>query len=123
MRGVAILSAAVLLGVACGGDDGGSTATEAPAESAAPSTDAPATTDGSDTSTPAENVGNRDGQTIKVGVVNNDSLLPAFRIGAEVAIDAINANGGINGAQIEVVSCAADASPEGSINCANQMIE
>ena len=119
MRGVAILSAAVLVGVACGGDDGGSSATE----SAAPSTDAPATTDGSDTSTPAENVGNRDGQTIKVGVVNNDSLLPAFRIGAEVAIDAINANGGINGAQIEVVSCAADASPEGSINCANQMIE
>ena len=123
MRGVAILSAAVLLGVACGGDDGGSTSTEAPAESAAPSTDAPETTDGSDTSAPAENVGNRDGQTIKVGLVNNDALLPAFRTGAEVAIEAINADGGINGAQIEVVSCTADASPEGSINCANQMIE
>jgi len=47
MRGIAVLSAAVLLGVACGGDDSSSTATKAPAESAAPSTEAPATTDGS----------------------------------------------------------------------------
>lgn len=123
LRGIALLSVAVLLGVACGGDDGASTETEAPAESAAPSTDAPATTDGSDTSIPTENAGNRDGQTIKVGIVNNDALLPEIRTGAEVAIGAINADGGINGAQIEIVSCDADASPEGSINCANKLIE
>ena len=112
LRGLAVLGVVMVLGVACGGSDSAST-----------ETNAPATTEGSVTSDPVENVSNRDGQTIKVGVVNNDSLLPAFRIGAEVAIAAINAGGGINGAQIEVVSCVADASPEGSINCANQMIE
>jgi branched-chain amino acid transport system substrate-binding protein len=29
----------------------------------------------------------------------------------------------VNGAKIEVVNCAADASPEGSINCANKLID
>ena len=79
LRGLAVFGVVMMLGVACGGSD-----------SASIETNAPATTDGSVTSDPVENASNRDGQTIKVGVVNNDSLLPAFRIGAEVAIAAIN---------------------------------
>ena len=49
--------------------------------------------------------------------------LPEFRIGGEVAVDYINKNGGVNGAKIELVGCLADASPEGSINCANKFVE
>lgn len=80
----------------------------------------------SDTTAAGTDSGDRTGQTIKVGYVNNEGgvfSLPEFRIGGEVAINAINAAGGVNGAQIEVVSCLADASPEGSINCANKLIE
>jgi len=76
--------------------------------------------------TAATKAADRTGQTIKVGYVNNEGgvfSLPEFRIGGEVAINAINKAGGVNGAQIEVVSCLADASPEGSINCANKLIE
>ncbi len=68
----------------------------------------------------------RTGETIKIGYVNNEGgafTLPAFRTGGEVAIEAINADGGINGAQIEVVLCLSDATPEGAINCANELIE
>ena len=78
----------------------------------------------SDTTAAGTDGGDRTGQTIKVGYVNNEGgvfSLPEFRIGGEVAINAINAAGGVNGAQIEVVSCLADASPEGSINCANKL--
>ena len=80
----------------------------------------------SDTTAAGAGGGDRTGQTIKVGYVNNEGgvfSLPEFRIGGEVAIAAINKAGGVNGAQIEVVSCLADASPEGSINCANKLIE
>jgi len=80
----------------------------------------------SDTTAAGAGGGDRTGQTIKVGYVNNEGgvfSLPEFRIGGEVAINAINKAGGVNGAQIEVVSCLADASPEGSINCANKLIE
>lgn len=76
--------------------------------------------------TMAAKTADRTGQTIKVGYVNNEGgvfSLPEFRIGGEVAINAINSAGGVNGATIEVVSCLADASPEGSINCANKLIE
>jgi branched-chain amino acid transport system substrate-binding protein len=86
--------------------------------------DESATTDAADD----ESAGtiDRTGETIKIGYVNNEGgalSLPEFRIGGEVAIDAINEAGGINGAQIEVVTCLSDATPEGAINCANELIE
>lgn len=113
-RLAAILSASALIAVACGGDDDSSSApaSEAPAASEAPTA----------SEAPAADI-DRTGQTIKVGYVNNDALSTAFRIGGQTAIDFINANGGINGATIEVVECNADGSPEGSINCANKLIE
>lgn len=119
-RLTAFIGASALMAVACGGDDdgGSATATEAPASSEA-STDSSAPA-GSDA--PSADI-DRTGQTIKVGYVNNDALSAAFRIGGQVAIDQINANGGIHGATIEVVECNADGSPEGSINCANKLIE
>lgn len=112
---VVALSVSALIGGACSSD-----ASDSSSETSA----APATTDASmSTDTTGGDAGNRDGQTIRVGYVNNDALAADFRIGGEVAIDFINSQGGINGAQIEVVSCDADGSPEGSINCANKLIE
>ena len=119
-RLAAVLSASALIAVACGGDDdsGSAPASEAPAASETPATsEAPAASEA-----PATDI-DRTGQIIKVGYVNNDALSTAFRIGGQTAIDFINANGGIHGATIEVVECNADGSPEGSINCANKLIE
>ena len=66
------------------------------------------------------------GKTIRMGLVNMDAgpfAFPEFRIGAEVAIDQINATGGIDGATIDVVSCSTDLTPEASVDCANQLVE
>jgi branched-chain amino acid transport system substrate-binding protein len=68
----------------------------------------------------------RTGETIKIGVSNDEGgafSLPEFRIGIEEGAKYINDHGGINGAQIEIVKCLSDASPEGAVNCANQFVE
>lgn len=89
---------------------------------------APAGTGGSTAPAATSGAGGGDhtGQVIKVGYVNNEGgvfSLPEFRTGGEVAIDEINAHGGVNGAKIQVVECLSDASPEGAINCANKLVE
>jgi len=97
------------------------TATTTAAAAAAATTAAAATS----ATTGAANA-SRAGETIKIGYANNEGgvfSLPEFRIGGEVAVDYINKNGGVNGAKIELVGCLADASPEGSINCANKFVE
>ena len=68
----------------------------------------------------------RTGEVIRIGYVNNEGgalSLPEFRTGGEVAIATINESGGIHGATIEIVGCLSDATPEGAINCANELIE
>ena len=68
----------------------------------------------------------REGEVIRIGYVNNEGgvvSLPEFRIGGEVAVDYINADGGVDGAEIELVTCASDATPEGSVNCANRLVD
>ena len=68
----------------------------------------------------------RSGETIKVGFVNNEGgtySLPEYRVGAELAVEHINATGGVNGAKIDLQVCSDDASPEGSVNCANRFVE
>lgn len=112
-RLAAVFGATALIATSCGSDDSGS----APATEGSASTESPAS---GDTSTDGID---RTGQTIKVGYVNNDALSTSFRTGGQTAIDFINGNGGIHGATIEVVECNADGSPEGSINCANKLIE
>lgn len=107
-RACALAIAALLALAACGGDDDG----EGDDGAAAGSADAAASAG--------------DGPTITIGYVNNEGgavSLPEYRIGGEVAVDYINAHGGINGTTIELVGCEADGSPEGSINCANQLID
>ncbi|WP_192808944.1 ABC transporter substrate-binding protein [Actinomadura montaniterrae] len=64
--------------------------------------------------------------TIAVGYVNRESAsggLPEWRYGGLAAIDYINAHGGIGGVKIKPIVCLTDASPEASINCANQFVD
>ena len=66
------------------------------------------------------------GKTIILGLANDEGAgvnFPEYRIGAEAAVKYINANGGVNGAQIKLIICKANGSPEGSINCANKFID
>jgi len=68
----------------------------------------------------------RTGETIKIGVTNDEGAtftVPEQRVGILTAIDYINANGGVNGAQLEPDVCISDATPDGAINCANQFVE
>jgi len=110
-----VVVALALLGAACGSDDA---ATASSSDDGAPVTDETAL--GRTDSTTAA------GKTIRLGFVNMDAgpfAFPEFRIGGEVAVDQINATGGINGATIELVSCSTDLTPESSIDCANQLVE
>jgi branched-chain amino acid transport system substrate-binding protein len=137
-RGFATVATAGALALAACGSSSGSTdapttaaapATEAAApvtEAAAPATDAAAPAIEAEVPATEPAAPSNEGKTIKVGLVNQDSgpvPFPDFRAGAEVAIKNINDNGGINGAMLEVVSCATSLSPESSINCATQMVE
>lgn len=121
-----------LLAASCGSDKKSSSTTAPATTSAAATTAAGAATTAAGTAmtaagSPTTAAGaDRTGQTIKVGYVNNEGgvfSLPEFRTGGEVAIDQINAHGGVNGAKIDVVECMSDASPEGAINCANKLVE
>lgn len=130
-----------LLLAACGDDGGDDTTDTTAAASAAEDGTSPERTDETiepqdTTDTTAEasatsaveegSAPDRTGETIKVGYVNNEGgavSLPEFRVGGEVAIGLINEQGGVNGATIEIVPCNSDGSPEGSINCANTLIE
>ncbi len=99
--------------------------TSTSAGSAGTSAGASTTTAGSATTVAKAKV-DRTGETINIGYVNNEGgafSLPEFRVGGEVAVAAINKAGGVNGAQIKLQMCLSDASPEGSINCANKFVD
>ena len=49
--------------------------------------------------------------------------VPEMRVGILTAIDQINATGGVNGAKLEPVVCVSDGTPDGAINCANELVE
>ncbi len=68
------------------------------------------------------------GEPIKLGHINQEDVpigsYPEVRLGAETAVDFINAElGGIGGRPIELVSCIANFSVEGSQRCAQQMVQ
>ena len=131
LRLLAAAFALVLLAAACGSDDdddaGDSDNSDvATAATSGSGSDDSASSSSSGGSGDDEEPTDRTGETIKIGYVNNEGgafTLPNFRVGGEVAIAEINAQGGINGAQIETVLCLSDATPEGAINCANELIE
>lgn len=119
-RSLAVLFALALVAAACGGDDD-----DTAADSGADTETGSDAGSGGDDSSGGEG-GDRAGEVIKIGYVNNEGgalSLPEFRVGGEVAVDLINSTGGIDGAEIELVVCIADVTPEAEIDCANQLIE
>lgn len=79
------------------------------------------------TAAPADE-GGEAGGTLKVGVfmpLTGDSAYmgQAGLNGAQIAADEINAAGGINGMQIEIVSYDDKSSPEEAVVCVNKMLE
>lgn len=122
---------------ACGDDDDATDATSAGAETAAPTSPpaaATGTTDAPDDSSassatdaaPATSAAPATGEPILVGLANDEGAavnFPEYREGAEAAVALINADGGVNGAPIELITCIADGSPEASVNCANRFVD
>lgn len=67
----------------------------------------------------------RAGQTILIGVTNDDQgsfAEPEYHQVLDRAIKDINANGGIDGAQLKEDFCVGDGSPEKAVTCANQFV-
>jgi len=68
----------------------------------------------------------RAGETIKIGEINSYSSLPAFtepyRQGWQLALEEINAAGGVNGKQIEVISKDDAGKPGEAVTAANELV-
>jgi branched-chain amino acid transport system substrate-binding protein len=63
---------------------------------------------------------------ISVGYVNDESgplAVPFITYGTQAAVSYVNAHGGVGGHPIKLIACAADGSPEKSIDCANQFVQ
>jgi branched-chain amino acid transport system substrate-binding protein len=62
---------------------------------------------------------------IKIGFLNQGSgalAFPDFGTGGTVGIDQVNADGGVNGHPIDLVTCNTDGTPAASVTCANQFV-
>lgn len=114
LRPAGAVFAALLVLAACGDDD--STDNSAAAPSSAPTTAGESPSPGEPVSATAE--------PIKIGFRNIDSAVPDVSTGFLAGIDYVNeVLGGVNGRPLEVVTCTVDGTPEGSIDCANQLVE
>src|ERR1700744_4173350 len=65
-------------------------------------------------------------ETIKIGEINSYSGLPAFtepyRKGWQLAVEEVNATGGVNGKKIEVVSKDGGGKPADAVTAANELV-
>lgn len=124
-----LLMALLLIAAACGSSDDSTSSDDTGTSDESTSTGDDTTTAEDDTA-PAEDGGEGDaasGEPIVVGWHNLEGgviSLPEVREGFEVALAYINDElGGVNGRPIDAIICNTDASPEASIDCANQFIE
>ncbi len=130
-RGLAVLLVGALVVTACGDDDEATTttpsettaATEAPETTAA--TEAPETT--AATEAPDTSAGEPTGEPIKVmatGTIESAAFsLPTIPLGAQIAVDEINAAGGINGRPLELVVCNDELDPNKASACVQQAVQ
>jgi branched-chain amino acid transport system substrate-binding protein len=128
-------SAAIVLVVsACGSDattsedttDLGVSST-VPAGSAAPTSSEGTAPTPSDVSAPESTAPelDEDAEPIRLGFRNIDAVVPEVRVGFEQGIAYANeVLGGVNGRPLEIaIACSVDGTPEGSVDCANQIVE
>jgi branched-chain amino acid transport system substrate-binding protein len=62
---------------------------------------------------------------IKIGFLNQGSgalAFPDFGTGGTVGIEQVNADGGINGHPVDLITCNTDGTPASSVTCANQFV-
>lgn len=65
------------------------------------------------------------GKPIRIGFLNQSAgtlAFPDFAAGGVAAVEEINADGGINGRAIKLVTCNTDGTPAASVKCANQFV-
>src|SRR5262249_44321756 len=72
--------------------------------------------------------GNRlKGKPVKIMAMGPSSsttvALPSIKVGAQVAVNEVNANGGVNGRPLELVLCNDQDDPNGATDCARTAIE
>ncbi len=140
-RVLAVFAVGVLTVAACGGDDD-TTATEAPAATSAATTAAPATTAAASTAdttadtTAAPAVTTAEttaapavptGEPIKLmstGTIESPVFsIPSIPLGAQMAVDEINAAGGINGRPLELVVCNDELDPNKASSCVQTAVQ
>jgi hypothetical protein len=149
--GVAVSALLIVSVAACGEDDDAAEpagtsappATTAPADTTAPAaTTAPATTEpgstattaGTETTAAADDVDPNDvfpalepptGEPMSVGLVNTEGApgldFPDIRLAVAGTVDYLNEHGGVGGRPIDLVTCTANGSPEGSQACAQEL--
>lgn len=100
-RALAIVSAAALTATlaACGSSDG--------------------------TSADSDRSGGLKGEPVVVGLINAEQgslTYPDVSIGARAAVRYVNANGGVSGRPLELVTCKANGTAESTIACAQELI-
>jgi branched-chain amino acid transport system substrate-binding protein len=138
---LAVLLVGALLASACGSDDdaddSSSTATDAPAGDTSPGTEAPTADTSPSTDAPADETSDTTsdgpadtaaseptGEPIKVmatGTIESAAFsLPTIPLGAQIAVDEINADGGINGRPLELVVCNDELDPNLAAGCVQQ---
>lgn len=75
----------------------------------------------------AEDGASAEGGTVKVMVFGSFSqppfVLPQIETGAKAATEAINADGGLAGQQIELISCDDESNPNGATTCGRQAVD
>src|SRR5258705_11169876 len=71
-------------------------------------------------------IGNAFSQTIKVGELNSYKVFPAFlepyKKGMELALEEINASGGVNGRKLELVSRDDGGTPGDAVRVAEELL-
>lgn len=118
-RGLALLAFVSLIATACGDDDSSPTSTAAPATTAAstqpPGTDAPTT----DAPEPKEPI-----KIMAFGTFESQNLnLDQARAAVEAHVAVLNAEGGVDGHQIEVVVCNDKFDPNEAASCARKAVD
>lgn len=142
-RVLAVLAVGALAASACGGDDDedSSAATDAPATTTAEATTAPAATTAETTAAPeattapaATTAGTTaapaappTGEPIKLmstGTIESPVFsIPSIPLGAQLAVDEINAAGGINGRPLELVVCNDELDPNKASSCVQTAVQ
>lgn len=120
---MAMVGALLLAGAACGGDDDeeGATATTEQGDDTATTTGGDTTDDTSD----ADGGDEPSGEPVKVMIVFEETgpaESPELEEGAIAGIEVVNANGGVHGRPVELITCETHNDPNAAAECGRQAV-